>query len=139
MCIVEEFPVSIVEENPPCAGADPALVVAQAAALPVRRPLQQYSPQWVRVFAAMEDLRHTLDVNQLLATHPAVAQDFVAVLGALEALRGDKLFESYWRAQLERMANQNPKAKDPQPAAISLARGSVYIHQASTPPGKQLR
>lgn len=97
--------------------------------LAAMRPMEQFSPQWVQVFTAMEELRHTLDQHQLLDTNPAVAHDFMAVLASLESLRGDALFEAYWRAQLDRMTQQNPnlKAPPPQPAA----RGSVYARQSA--------
>ena len=95
--------------------------------LAAMRPTEQFSPQWIQVFTAMEELRHTLDQHQLLDAHPAVAHDFMVVLAALESLRGDALFEAYWRAQLARMAHQNPNLKAPSSPAIS--QGSVYAHQ----------
>ena len=121
--------MSIVEENPPARTAPPLVAAepAPGALLAAMRPTEQFSPQWIQVFTAMDELRHTLDQHQLLDAHPAVAHDFMAVLAALESLRGDALFEAYWRAQLSRLARQNPNLKAP-PSAPS-SHGSVYAHQ----------
>lgn len=121
--------MSIVEENPPAEALPPAEVSSPNIMLAAMRPTEQFSPQWVQVFTAMEELRHTLDQHQLLDTNPAVAHDFMAVLASLESLRGDALFEAYWRAQLDRMAQQNPNLRVPptRPAAC----GSVYARQSA--------
>lgn len=134
---MEEFTVPIVEETPPDQAGAPqpaAAVHDHAAMLAALRPTEQFSPQWVQVFTAMEELRHTLDQNSLLDTHPAVAHDFMAVLAAMESLRGDALFEAYWRAQMTRMANRNPNIKAPTPAFSPARGGSVYAHQVLPAP-----
>jgi hypothetical protein len=134
---VEEFPLSIVEENPPARAVAPqqaAAVHDHGALLASLRPTEQLSPQWGQVFAAMAELRHTLDQNQLLDAHPAVAHDFMAVLAAIESLRGDALFEAYWRAQMTRLANRNPNMKAPNPATAPARGGSVYAHQVLPAP-----
>lgn len=79
----------------------------------------------------MDALRHTLDVNNVLTRHPAVAHDLVVLLAAFEAVRGDALFEAYWRAQLDRLITLNPDIKKPSvPTIERSAGGSVYIYQS---------
>lgn len=83
--------------------------------LPAQHAGQQYSAEWLRIFAAMDALRLTLESRNLLACHPAVAHDFVVLLGALEAARGDALAEAYWSAHLDRIVARHPKTKAPPP------------------------
>lgn len=87
------------------------------------------SPQWADALGAVDELRQSIERHNLIKTCPDIAHDFTAVLAALEALRGDALFEAYWRAQLVRLQVQHPNMKAP-PAlgAIRPIGGPGYAH-----------
>jgi len=98
--IVKENPLPIVEGIPPDQGA---------AAPGFGRAVVPEDPLWAQVYEAVEALRATLAQLNLLARQPAVAHDFVAVLAALDAVRGETFAEPYWRAYLERLVNLHPQ------------------------------
>lgn len=91
------------------------------------------SPQWLNALGSMEELRQSLDRHKVMETYPDVAHDFMAVLASLDAMRGDTLFEAFWRAQMARIANQHPNMKSPpEPTMMRLGGGSVYAAQPVT-------
>lgn len=83
----------------------PAGAGEPAAPAPLK-PEPDLNGDWLRVFAALESLRATLDACNLLTAHPEVKHDLLVLLGVLEEVRGDSLFAAFWRAQHERHCRQ---------------------------------
>lgn len=117
--------MSIVEENPlRPADAPHSVASAHGRAEPFGAgivSLSPDSPAWAKADKALEALRGTLDGLGLLKGQPAVAHDFVAVLAALDAVRGLENAEPYWQAQLARLSDKRP----PQTGRT----GSLYLRQ----------